>query len=314
MSNHVLPQMGSQPFLTDGGIETTLIFDNGIDLRDFSAFELLRDSQGRQTLYDYYCTYAKIAKHFGTGLVLDSPTWRCNSDWVTKLDYGLDRLATFNREAIALVKDVQRDYQTDWTPIVISGCVGPRGDGYVVEAQMSPSEAQAYHHSQIEAFSLSGVDMVCAITMTYVDEAIGVANAARHFGMPVAISFTVETDGNLPTGQPLDTAIEQVDAATDGYASYYMINCAHPIHFRSLFDTPAAWHARVKGIRANASRMSHAELDAAADLDRGDVEELGKLYAWLKTKVPQLTVMGGCCGTGPQHIESIATHCLPLFQ
>jgi S-methylmethionine-dependent homocysteine/selenocysteine methylase len=131
--------------------------------------------------------------------------------------------------------------------------------------------------------------------------------------MPVAISFTVETDGRLATGQPLRAAIEQVDDMTAGYPVYYMLNCAHPSHFDAALAEGGAWVARIRGLRANASRLSHAELDALPAPDPGDPEELGRAYACLKRRLPQLNVFGGCCGTDQRHLEHIAAACAPLF-
>ena len=151
--------------------------------------------------------------------------------------------------------------------------------------------------------------MVTAITMTHVGEAVGVVRAAEAAGLPVAISFTVETDGRLPTGQPLGEAIEAVDAATGALPAYYMINCAHPTHFAHELGADGGWTGRVRGLRANASCRSHAELDAATDLDAGDPAQLGRQYAELRRLLPQLTVLVGCCCTDLRHVEAIARAC-----
>ena len=198
--------------------------------------------------------------------------------------------------------------------MVISGCLGPRGDGYVPDRAMSEQEAKTYHREQVDTFAGTAADMVCAITMNYVEEAVGIARAAQQANMPVAISFTVETNGKLPTGQTLKAAIEQIEEATSGYPCYYMINCAHPTHFEPVLTAGEPWVERIRGLRANASRMSHAELDESPDLDTGNPAELGREYAELKSRLRQLNVMGGCCGTDGRHIERIATACLPLFR
>jgi S-methylmethionine-dependent homocysteine/selenocysteine methylase len=309
-----LPQLGGDLFLTDGGIETTLIFHEGLELPDFAAFHLLKTSAGRAALRKYFCTYADLARRFSAGLILESPTWRSNPDWGARLGYTTDDLAEANREAISLLEEVRSEYESDRTPVVISGCVGPRGDGYVPDRVMSALEAEAYHREQVETLAGTTADMVCAITMNYAEEAVGIASAARQADMPVALSFTVETDGNLPTGQTLKAAIEQVDEATSGYPTYYMINCAHPTHIEPAVGAGEPWVERIRGLRANASRMSHAELNEALELDTGDPVELGREYAELKSRLHQLSVMGGCCGTDHRHIEQIATACLPLFR
>ncbi|MDH4100222.1 MAG: homocysteine S-methyltransferase family protein [Nitrospirota bacterium] len=307
-----LPQLGEKFFLTDGGIETTLIFHEGLNLPDFAAFDLLKTPEGRASLYKYYSSYAEISRRFEAGLVLESATWRANADWGRKLGYSPESLADANRQAIRLLYDIRNQYETVSTPMVISGCVGPRGDGYVADNAMSADEAEEYHLEQIDIFAGAPADMVCALTMNYVDEAVGIAKAAQRLRMPVVLSFTVETDGCLPNGETLRAAIERVDEATSGYPCYYMINCAHPTHFEKVL-TGGVWTERIHGIRANASRMSHAELNEASELDAGNPVELGIQYAALKRVLKRFNVMGGCCGTDQRHIEQIASANLPLF-
>lgn len=310
---HALPQLDGGLYLSDGGIETTLIFHQGWDLPDFAAFHLLKTSEGEESLSNYFRTYAEIAIRFGTGLILESATWRANADWGVRIGYSRKTLVNANRKAIHLLENIREEYETERTPVVISGCIGPRGDGYVPANAMTAQEAKFYHWEQIETFANSAVDMVTAITMNYVEESIGIARASQKANLPVAISFTVETDGNLPTGQSLQSAIQQVDEVTSGYPSYYMINCAHPTHFEHVLADGGAWLGRIRGIRANASRKSHAELNEAPDLDMGNPVELGMQYSRLKDLLPNLKVMGGCCGTDHRHVEQIAEACLPLF-
>jgi S-methylmethionine-dependent homocysteine/selenocysteine methylase len=310
---NALPQLTGRLFLTDGGIETTLIFHDGLELPDFAAFHLLRTSEGREALLRYFRSYAEIARRFGTGLILESATWRASADWGSRLGYTPAELAEANRASIKLLEQVRDEYDDGPTHVVISGCVGPRGDGYVASSIMSAQQAENYHREEIETFAGTSADMICAITMNYVDEAIGVSRAAERARMPVALSFTVETDGRLPTGQTLRSAIEQVDESTGGYPRYYMINCAHPSHFEDVLTDEGRWLGRVRGLRANASRKSHAELNESTVLDIGDALELGGDYARLKTRLRHLNVMGGCCGTDHRHVEHIASACLPLF-
>jgi len=309
-----LPQLGGDFFLTDGGIETTLIFLEGLELPDFAAFDLLKHREGEAALRKYFRTYAGLAQRYGTGLILESATWRASADWGTKLGYGAKEMADVNRRAIGLLEEIRSEFEGNANKIVISGCLGPRGDGYNPVHTMSEKDAESYHRSQIQAFEGTAADMVTAITMNYVDEAVGIARAAENAGMPVVISFTVETDGRLPTGQTLRAAIEQVDSATSRYPSYYMINCAHPTHFEHVLAEGEPWAQRVRGLRANASRKSHAELNESPELDIGDPLELGMQHAQLKRRLPQLNVMGGCCGTDHRHVEQIAAACSPLFR
>ena len=304
-----LPQLSGGLFLTDGGLETTLIFHDGMELPYFAAFHLLRDGAGRQALTRYFERYIAIAKSDGRGFILESPTWRASRDWGDKLGYTHDEIAAANRESIRLMLDLRDRHETASTPMVVSGCVGPRGDGYDPGQVMSAGEAEAYHAYQIAAFAEAGADMVTAITMTNANEAVGVVRAAVKAGMPVAVSFTLETDGRLPTGQALADAIAEVDSATEKAPAYYMINCAHPLHFEDTLRTGGVWTARIRGIRANASRRSHQELNEAPDLDAGDPIELGGQYRNLLRQHPQVNVLGGCCGTDHRHVESISRAC-----
>lgn len=311
---NALPQLGGGLFLTDGGIETTLIFNEGLELPDFAAFDLLRRPGGRQALRKYFRTYADLAQRFEAGLVLESATWRASPDWGARRGYGRKELAEANRAAIELLEEIRAELPRS-VAAVISGCLGPRGDGYNPGQVMSAAEARDYHQEQIDTFSDTAADMVTAITMNYVEEGTGIALAARRAEMPVAISFTVETDGRLPTGQPLDAAIAEVDAATGGYPAYFMLNCAHPTHFEAVLAAGGTWTRRIRGVRANASRRSHAELNDSPDLDSGNPVELGLQYAMLKKRaLPGMNVLGGCCGTDQRHVEQIARACAPLFR
>jgi len=305
--NH-LPQLADRVFLTDSGLETTLIFKDGIELNQFASFELLKTERGRARLLDYFREHAKTAVDARMGFVLESATWRSNADWGAKLGYSPAELAELNRQAIDLLMQVRDEMETKDSPMPISGNIGPLGDGYAA-SKMTAADAERLHTPQVEAFATTQADLVSAFTMTSADEAIGVTRAAVKANIPVVISFTVETDGRLPTGQTLKEAIEAVDAATGAAPAYYMINCAHPTHFAQALQAGEAWIKRVRGIRANASARSHAELDAAPDLDAGDPVELGKQYRTLRRAFPQFAVLGGCCGTDHRHVEQICFAC-----
>ena len=300
-----LPQLDGDLFLTDGGIETSLIFHQGLDLPEFAAFVLLDDDEGLDQLRRYYEPYLALARESGAGFVLESPTWRASPGWAARLGVSPEKLDALNRKAIALMEELRERLDGGAAQVVISGCIGPEGDGYNPAELLSASAARDYHSTQIQTFADTAADMVTAITMTYADEAIGLAHAARDAGLPVAISFTLETDGRLPNGQELGDAIEEVDEATSGAPAYYMINCAHPMHFDHVLATDAGWRDRIRGLRANASTLSHAELDEAEELDDGDPEDLGARYAALRARLPSLNVLGGCCGTDHRHVAAI---------
>jgi homocysteine S-methyltransferase len=308
MNARTLPQLDGGWFLTDGGIETTLIYHEGIELPEFAAFVLLDSEAGRETLSRYYRRYLDIAAASpGAGFVLESPTWRAGRDWCATL--GLDEAAMrrLNAAAVALMHRLRDAHAGALDgPIVVSGCIGPRGDGYQPGQPMSGDDALRAHLPQARALAEAGVDMLGAITMTTSGEAIGVARAAAALGLPCAISFTVETDGRLPSGETLAEAI----AATDGDGgmppAYYMLNCAHPTHFEAVLADGEAWRGRIRGLRANASRCSHAELDAMTTLDAGDPQDLAGRYRRLREPLPALNVLGGCCGTDHRHVAAIA--------
>ena len=305
-----LPQLTGEIFITDGGMETTLIFDGGIDLPDFASFVLLNDADGIEALRAYYAAYLEIAAEHGVGIVLDTPTWRANPDWGNRLGYSTEALADIDRRGVALLEEL-RATGNGAPQLIISGCIGPRGDGYRVDNEMTAEEAHRYHEPQVEAFANTAADLVSVLTLTYADEAIGVARAARDAEIPIVISFTVETDGRLPSGQSLREAIEVVDAETDGSIAYFMINCAHPNHFAHVLEEGGDWRGRIRGLRANASEKSHAELDEAEELDPGDRSALAQHYRELQTRLPNLTVVGGCCGTSHRHVAEICAAMTP---
>jgi S-methylmethionine-dependent homocysteine/selenocysteine methylase len=300
-----LPQLKDRLFVTDGGLETTLVFHEGVDLPHFAAFDLLKDEAGTQRLREYFIRYIEIARRHALGVVLEAPTWRANADWGARLGYDAPALADANRRAIGLLLELRAVHETPASKIVVSGNLGPRGDGYRPDLRMSVDEAQAYHTPQLATFATTDADMVAAFTMTTVEEAAGIVRAAKALLLPVAISFTLETDGRLPSGASLAQAIESTDALTDGYPVYYLINCAHPSHFAGVLAQGGAWRERVRGLRANASRRSHAELDQSTDLDAGNPDELGGDYRALRPLLPRLSVVGGCCGTDHRHVGAI---------
>lgn len=300
-----LPQMGDGVFITDGGLETVFVFQKQIDLPLFAAFALLKSSDGIEMLKEYYLRFVELALENRAGLILDTATWRASTGWGRKLGHSADEIRGFNQLNVQILQELRGKYAVPASPMVINGAIGPQDDGYNPSAKMDAIGAQAYHRHQVEAFADSAADMVTAVTMTYADEAIGVTRAALHAGIPVAVSFTVETDGRLPDGSSLQEAINRVDDATECGPAYYMINCAHPSHFNHVIDAGDPWTDRIYGIRANASCKSHAELDEAEVLDDGDPKEFGRLYRELRTTLKNLNVVGGCCGTDHRHIGEV---------
>ena len=307
MSNYRnnLPQLSGDLFLTDAGLETDLIFNHGIEIREFAAHTLLPDSRGREAIADYFRGFLSLANKYDTGFVLDSQTWKAHTHWADDLAANEQELHEANKDAVAFIAQLRDEFSGNSKPIVLNGVIGPRGDAYAPEARVAANEAEEYHAKQISWLADTSVDMVTALTFTQSDEAIGIVRAAESAGLPIVISFTVETDGSLPTGQPLKEAICAVDDATNEAAAYFMVNCAHPDHFFDVLDD-SAWARRIRGLRCNASRLSHTELDECEVLDDGDPVELANQYKTITNTMPWLNIFGGCCGTDLRHVAQIA--------
>lgn len=301
----VLPQASGELFLTDGGLETDIIFNHGVEIREFAAHTLLDSAQGRHALAEYFRGFLSLARECGTGFILDAPTWKAHSHWAQDLGATKAELRTANHEAVNFIATLRDEFTSNRGPIVLNAVIGPKGDAYAPESLLKASEAEEYHAQQIRWLADSEVEMVSALTFTQAEEATGIVRAAHKADLPIVVSFTVEPDGRLPTGQPLGDAIAEVDAATRRAAAYFMINCAHPEHFLDAI-TDESWSRRIKGLRCNASRCSHAELDAAEELDAGNPRELASLYRALVARMPWVNVLGGCCGTDLRHVSTIA--------
>jgi S-methylmethionine-dependent homocysteine/selenocysteine methylase len=292
--------------LTDGGLETVLLYDEGIDLPEFAAFPLVDSDDGRAALRRYYTSFLELARDRDVPLVLSAPTWRASPDWGRLLGYEGVELAAVNRRAVEFLVDLRDEVLEPQARdgVVIEACVGPRSDAYRPTLLMDEAEAERYHTSQLRALAEAGCPQVSAMTLTYPEEAIGIARAATDAGLPVVLGFTVETDGRLASGASIEEAIVTVDAATDGVAQSFMINCAHPTHFAAALPDGDA-RRRIRGLRANASTRSHAELDEAEELDSGDPADLAQRYVALRDHLPELEVVGGCCGTDIRHVTAI---------
>ncbi len=301
-----LPQLSGQLFLTDAGVETDLIFNKGIEIREFAAHTLLPDPVGRAALAEYFRGFLRLARDQGTGFILDAPTWKAHPHWSADLGEDEHDLRTANHEAVAFVARLRDEFAGQgFGPILLNAPIGPRGDAYAPGGTISIAEARDYHAAQLGWLAETEVDMVTATTHTSGDEAAGFSKAAAEAWLRHVISFTVETDGRLPTGETLAEAIRKVDDAASGAPAYYMVNCAHPDHFFGKLED-RDWARRIRGVRCNASRCSHAELDAAPELDDGDPAELGAQYAGIRGRLPWLNVFGGCCGSDLRHVTEIA--------
>ena len=263
-----LPQLSGDIFLADAGVETDLIFNHGIEIREFAAHTLLPIPQGRAALSRYFEGFLSLAKQQNTGFILDTVTWKAHRHWAEKLGATDDELKAANEDSVRFIAELRARFSGNAKPIVLNAVIGPRGDAYKPEANISMDSAEQYYAQQLGWLAATEVDMVSALTFNQAGEAAGLAKAARKVGLPAVISFTVETNGALPNGQSLADAITEVDAATGQYPAYYMVNCAHPDHFGgALLDAP--WARRIRGIRANASTSKSRRAGCGARTRRG---------------------------------------------
>ncbi len=292
--------------LTDAGLETVLVFDEGLELPYFASFPLVDSDDGRAALRRYFRSFLELARDRHVAVVLAAPTWRANSDWGRLLGYEDDDLAAVNRRAVALVESVRDEVleAADRSNVIIEACIGPRSDAYLPTLLMDADEAEEYHAVQLRTLADTGCTQATALTLTYADEAVGITRAATAAELPINIGFTVETDGRLPSGDSIEDAILVVDGATEGAAESFMINCAHPTHFADALPDGDS-RRRIRGLRANASTLSHAELDEAQELDSGDPADLAERYVALRRDLPELELVGGCCGTDIRHVTAI---------
>jgi len=308
--------LAERTFLTFPGCETYLLYIQGFPLRDFCAFEVVYDDRAWQRLEDELLRpVADAAAARGFGLLADSFVWRASADYVTRL--GAPGVAAVNQRAIERV----RAFITRWRagsdaaracPVLVTGDIGPRGDGYAATGAVSIGAAYDYHAAQVDVLARAGVDVLVPLTMTSLPETLGILRAAEIAKLPVLVSPTIEPDGKLPDGTPLGEFVATVDDATHGYPLAFMVNCVHPSHLapvlRAAAERDEPWLTRFRGVRANASAKTHAELDASKALDRGDPAALGGGVADLQ-RAHGLTIVGGCCGTDAEHLACIASAC-----
>jgi homocysteine S-methyltransferase len=304
-----LPQLNGDWFLTDGGVETTLVFHKGIELPQFASFPLLDSDEGRKTLRDCVRPYLDLSRKHDAGIIIETLTWRASHDWAQKLGITPADLERLTRTAVDEVVAFREEYESDGRPVVISGQIGPRGDAYNPDRLLGIEEAERYHTEQVGIFRDTEADFVTSLTLTHVEEAIGITRAAGAAGLPVVIGFTVETDGRLPNGQTLGEAIEAVDQDDCTSPAYYAINCAHPTHFASVLEPGARWTERIRCLRANASALSHAELDESTEIDEGNPTELGQQHREMLEVLTNVNILGGCCGTDERHVDAIFQAC-----
>ena len=299
-----LPQLQGRNMTCGGGFETWLQYVDGFTLRHFCAFELLNDERGVACLTDYHRKLVEAAVENGFGVINEGLHYRASRDWGELIGFSKEALEEINIRGIEFYKDFAREYDSPETPMIVGGVIGPRGDAYNVGRTPDAAEAEDYHSEQILTFKKAGADVVTAATFSSIEEATGLARAAKSADMPVVISFFVARGGKLKGGETLEEAISAVDAATESAPAYYMINCTHPSEFTPGL-TDGDWTRRLGGFMPNAVAMETLDLCKLGHLEDGDPEELGGQMADLARRFPHINVWGGCCGTDGRHIGQI---------
>jgi homocysteine S-methyltransferase len=301
----MLPQQLGKLMTTAGGFETWMQYVDGFKLRHFCGFELLDDARGVSCLKDYHRKVIEAAVANGFGMINEGLHYRASRDWGELIGFSRSALEEINHRGIEFYRDFAREYSSPGTPMLVGGVIGPRGDAYNLGRLPDAAEAEDYHSEQIQTFRKAGVDHVTAMTFSSVDEAIGVARAAKSAGLPVVISFLLARGGRLKGGETLQEAIFRVDSATGNAPAYFMTNCTHPIEFEPAL-VPGEWVARLGGFMPNAVAMETMDLCKLGHLEDGDPVELGAQMAALARRFPHINVWGGCCGTDGRHIGQIA--------
>lgn len=292
-------------YLTEGGIETELMYRWGFDLPQFAMYPLLDNPAAMDTMRGMYRRLLDVAARHGMGALMGGLDYRASPDWAALLGYSAAGLEEANLRSIDFLRGVAAEYAGQVDDILVQGFVGPRGDAYALNRTITEAEAEDYHAVQLATLAKAGVDLAWGFTLNNVAEATGIVRAASRLGVPVAISLTLDADGRLKSGPSLRDAIAAIDAATDGSAAFFSINCSHPDEFAPALE-PGDWIARVRGLRPNASRMDKGALCQIGYLEEGDPVELGQQAGALARRYPHMDIWGGCCGCIETHLEEIA--------
>jgi S-methylmethionine-dependent homocysteine/selenocysteine methylase len=299
-------QRDGQLFLTDGGIETEIMYKWGFDLPHFAMYPLLDNADATAAMRGMYRRYLDVVAKHGLSALMGGLDYRASPDWGALLGYSREGLAEANLRSITFLRELATEYGDNIPQILIAGYVGPRGDAYKVNRTMTEAEAEDYHAVQLATLKAGDVDLAWAFTFNNIPEAIGAARAAARIEVPLAISFTVDGTSRLKSGPSLAEAVETVDAETGEAApAFYTLNCSHPVEFEPGL-TPGAWIGRVRGFRPNASKKDKIALCKLGHLEEGDPFELGCLMGDLARRYLHMDIWGGCCGTGDVHLDEIA--------
>lgn len=293
-------------YLTEGGQETEIMYRHGHKLPDFAMYPLFARPQAMADVRDMYRRYLETAVRHGFVALMGGLDYRASPDWASKLGFDAQALADVQLRCIDLLREFAKPFEPELPDVLIVGIVGPRGDAYSLNRTITAAEAEDYHSTQLATLKRAGVDLVSAMTFNNTEEAIGVARAAAGLGLPLAISFTLDSTSRLKSGPTVRQAITTVDAATgDARPDFYGINCSHPHEFTPALE-PGDWMQRVRSFRPNAAMMEKQQLCQIGHLVDGDPQELGAQMGALARRYPHIDVWGGCCGTWDAHLDAIA--------
>ena len=300
------PRDPDMPYLTEGGTETEILYRHGHTLRDFAMFELMDNPAAVADLKDMYRRYLDVAAAHGFAVLMSGFDYRASPDWGEKLGYSREGLREMQHKCIDFLRDISTPYETQIPKIAIAGCVGPRGDAYSLNRDITAGTSEEYHATQIATLKDCGVDLVWAATINNIPEAVGISRAAANEGLPVNMSFTLDSTHKLKSGPSLKDAIEATDReAGDARPESYGINCSHPLEFEPALE-PGPWSERIRSLRPNAAKMDKVSLCSLGHIEEGDPEELGQMMGRLARRYPAVDIWGGCCGTWDNHLAHIA--------
>lgn len=293
-------------YLTEGGTETEVIYRHGHELRDFAMFELMNKPEAVRDMENMYRRYLDKAAQYGFSALMSGFDYRASPDWGAKLGYSAEGLREMQHKCIDFLRGVSRAYEDQIERIAIAGCIGPKGDAYSLNRDITAEEAEDYHATQCETLRDCGVDLIWAATINNIPEAVGISRAAARVGLPVNMSFTLDSSHKLKSGPSLKEAIEATDTeAGAARPDSYGINCSHPLEFEPALE-PGDWARRLRSLRPNAAKMDKVSLCKLGHIEEGDPEELGQMMGDLAKRYPDIDIWGGCCGTWDKHFDRIA--------
>ena len=300
------PRLENKFYLTEGGVETEVMYKWGYELPEFAMFPLLDNPEADAVIRNMFRRYLDVAAEQNTGLLLNGHDYRASPDWAAKLGYSAEGLRDMQRRTIQFLDDMRTEYAGRVSDVYIAACIGPRGDAYGTGGEITVDEAEDYHSLQLQNLDGTAADMAVAATFNNIPEAIGVIRAASEKGMPIGVSLTLTPEGRLRSGPSLREAIENVDEATDGRAAWFGTNCSHPLEFEPALYDAGPWLERLRYIRPNAARMDKIALCSLGHLEDGDPVELGEQMGEVARRLPNADIIGGCCGTDERHLSEIA--------